>query len=126
MIEIFAYRNGGYYRLYVTGHADYHPGNDVVCAGVSALTGALLAYASRSPDCRHLRCFSERGTAFLACRGGLGTAFEAVAEGLSQIAASYPDHVRYTRLAAEGRPKNNAVTGPAAPAAGAVNVRKHA
>ena len=105
MIEVFAYRNGGYYRLYVTGHADYHKGNDVVCAGVSALVGALLSFAEKMPDCRHMRAFSTRGTAFLSCRGGLGSAFEAVADGLAQIAASYPAHVRYTRLAAERRGK---------------------
>ncbi len=94
MIEIYAYRKGGYYRLYVSGHANYHPGEDIVCAGVSALVGALVGYAKASPDCRHLRASMRSGEVFLCCRGGLGTGFDMIVGGLSRIAKTYPDHVR--------------------------------
>ena len=100
MIRVFAYRQGGYYRLFVTGHANYHAGEDIVCAGVSALCCSLAAYAKSSPNCRHLRCYVAPGEVFLACRGGLGAGFDTVVGGLAQIAASYPDHVRIE--AAEG------------------------
>ena len=93
MIRVFAYRKRGYFRLYVTGHADYNPGEDVVCAGVSALVGALLSFATKSRDCRHLRWSAHPGEVFLACRGGLGVGFDIVLAGLEQIAAGYPDHV---------------------------------
>lgn len=93
MIRVFSYRKGGYYRLYVTGHADYNPGEDVVCAGVSALVGALMRFAKTSPNCKHLRCHAAPGEVFLCCRGGLGTAYDAVIEGLRQIALQYPAHV---------------------------------
>ncbi len=93
MIEIYAHRKGGYYRLFVSGHANYHPGEDIVCAGVSALTGALVGYAKGSPECRHLRASVRPGEVFLACRGGLGKAFDVVLEGLRRIAAAYPEHV---------------------------------
>ena len=93
MIHIFAYRNGGYCRFYATGHANYRPGEDVVCAGVSALVGAMVAYAASNADCRHLRWSCAPGEAFLACRGGLGGVLDATLLGLSQIAAAYPDHV---------------------------------
>ena len=98
MIEVYLKRRGGYYRLYVTGHADYAPGHDIVCAGVSALTGALLALASTDGACRHLRTLARRGELFLCCRGGLGKAFEATALGLAGIARAYPGHVRVTTL----------------------------
>ncbi len=94
MISVFSHRKGGNYRLYVTGHADYAPGNDIVCAGVSALVGALVAYAGRSRECRHLRCRVSSGEVFLACRGGLGVSFDVTLGGLAAIAAAYPDHVR--------------------------------
>jgi uncharacterized protein YsxB (DUF464 family) len=98
VIEVFAYRHGGYYRLFVTGHAGYHPGEDIVCAGVSALTGALIGYAEQSRECRHLRSVLRPGEAFLAVRGGLGAGFDMVVQGLARIAAAYPDHVRVTAL----------------------------
>lgn len=94
MIEVFSHRNGGKYRVYVKGHADYAPGNDIVCAGVSALVGALVGYARKNSACRHLRCNVQPGEVFLSCRGGLGVGFDMIVGGLAAIAASYPDHVR--------------------------------
>ncbi len=93
MIRVFSHRCGGKYRLYVTGHAGYAPGNDIVCAGVSALVGALVQYAKANPACRHLRCNMQSGEVFLSCRGGLGAGFDMIVGGLAAIAASYPDHV---------------------------------
>ena len=94
MIRVFAYRKGGYTRFLASGHADYRPGEDIVCAGVSALVGALTAYAEASPACRCLRCTSRAGEVFLACRGGLDAALDLVLGGLCRIAAAYPDCVR--------------------------------
>lgn len=98
MIEVFAHRKGGYYRLYITGHANYQPGNDVVCAGVSALSGALASFAAENPHCRHLRCNLGKGELFLSCRGGLGNAWNAIIKGLCAIAESYPLHVQIKSL----------------------------
>ena len=94
MISVFSHRYKGNYRLYVKGHADFAPGNDIVCAGVSALVGALVAHAKKCPVCRHLRCRVQSGEVFLSCRGGLGVGFDVVVGGLAAIAAAYPDHVR--------------------------------
>ena len=93
MIRVYPYRKRGYYRLYVTGHADFNPGEDVVCAGVSALVCALLSFALQSADCKHLRHFAKKGEVFLSCRGGLGAAYDAVLLGLRRIAEQYPMHV---------------------------------
>lgn len=98
MIRVFAKRRGGYYRLFVEGHAGYAPGHDIVCAGVSALTGALLALASTQAECRHLRTHAAKGELFLCCRGGLGKAYDATLLGLYGIAAQYPGCVSITEL----------------------------
>ena len=94
MIRVYAKRTGARCRLFVEGHAAYQSENDIVCAGVSALTGALVRYAASSPACHHLRCYAKRGEAFLSCRGGLGVGFDIVLQGLCAIAEQYPAHVR--------------------------------
>ena len=94
MIEVYVERKGTRCRLYVVGHAAYAEGPDIVCAGVSALTGALLDYAERCGNCRHLRTSMERGRVFLSCHGGLGAAFDMTVQGLSAIAESYPQCMR--------------------------------
>ena len=33
-------------RITVTGHAQFNPGNDIVCAGISAITFQLLSYVA--------------------------------------------------------------------------------
>ena len=97
MIRVYADRRGSRCRLYVEGHAEFSKGPDVVCAGVSALVGALLRYTAASPACRHLRQSVQRGEVFLSCRGGLSTGFDIVLGGLRAIAEQYPDHVRIER-----------------------------
>jgi uncharacterized protein YsxB (DUF464 family) len=94
MIHVYADRRGSRCRLLVTGHAAYAKGPDVVCAGVSALVGALVEYAEHSAACRHLRRSVESGEVFLSCRGGLGVGFDMILTGLSAIAEAYPDHVK--------------------------------
>lgn len=80
--------------MYAHGHAEYHPGNDIVCAGVSALIGALAQYASKHPHYRHVRANMQKGDAFFACGAGGEDGFDMIVQGLAAIAAAYPDHVR--------------------------------
>lgn len=94
MIEVYSHRDGGKCRLYVKGHAEYCPGNDIVCAGVSALVGALTAYAKAHSHYRHVRCHMQKGDAFFACGGGAEDGFDMIVEGLAAIAAAYPNCVR--------------------------------
>ena len=94
MIRVYAERRGSRCRLFVEGHANFSKGPDVVCAGVSALVGALVSYAAESPACRHMRQSVRPGEVFLSCRGGLGAGFDMVLKGLSAIAECYPDCVR--------------------------------
>lgn len=94
MIHVYADRRGSRCRLYVEGHAGFAKGPDVVCAGVSALVGALLRYAATNSACRHMRQSVKKGEVFLSCRGGLATGFDIVLGGLRAIAEQYPDFVR--------------------------------
>jgi hypothetical protein len=69
MIRVYAERKGGRCRLFVTGHANEGKDRDAVCAGVSALTEALVLYADAAPACRHLRRSVRAGEVFFSCRG---------------------------------------------------------
>lgn len=91
MIRVWAHRQGERCRLYVTGHADGGEERHVICAGVSALTGALILYAAA--NCRHARYYMASGEVFLSCPK-LGDGFEVVLQGLREIAKTYPDQVR--------------------------------
>ena len=94
MIRVYANRAGARCRLFVEGHADYRQGEDIVCAAVSALTGALVAFAAESPACRHLRRIVRKGELFLSCRGGLGVGFDIMMRGLRAISEQYPECLR--------------------------------
>lgn len=62
----------------------------MICAGVSALAGALILYAAAS--CKNARYYMASGEVFLSCPS-LGEGFEVVLGGLCEIAKAYPDQV---------------------------------
>lgn len=99
MIEAYYSRTGDDYFLGVYGHAQYDAhGRDIVCAGVSAITFALLGFLnSHGDDIRSLDTRNKSGEAEITCTGNetIGTAFEMAAIGIAQIAAKYPDNVTY-------------------------------
>lgn len=47
MTEIRYLQKGEIVRISVNGHAMFNPGNDIVCAGVSAITYQMLACVSK-------------------------------------------------------------------------------
>lgn len=94
MIEVYARRRGERCTFFATGHAAKGDERDVVCAGVSALTSALIFHAVKT-SARYLRYTMASGQVFLSCHG-LGAAFDLVLTGLSAIAAGYPEHLRMT------------------------------
>ncbi|MBE6961274.1 MAG: ribosomal-processing cysteine protease Prp [Ruminococcaceae bacterium] len=94
MIHIYYAYEGKYHILRITGHAGYAPrGQDIVCAGVSAVTHALLAYM------RELRAVKkacgQSGELELLCHGCDEThaAFDMALAGYEAIAKAYPQHV---------------------------------
>ena len=90
MIRVYASRKGDHCRLLVTGHATGDTEQGVICAGVSALAGALALHAATLP---HARYHMAHGEVFVSCRG-LGDCFELVVKGLRAIAAAYPEQVK--------------------------------
>ena len=92
MIAVYADKRGEKYRLFVKGHAGVGEKASLVCAAVSALTGALLTYTRRSPRCWAKRLLENEGEIYLSCRGGLRGAFDMTLLALEVLAVSYPEN----------------------------------
>ena len=105
MIMVRYENDGVMCALSLDGHAGYAPsGDDIVCAGVSGITYALLGYLEGHREELPFLCYSaESGNVLVACKGGknVETAFEVAVTGLAQIAKKYPKHVTVT-IAADG------------------------
>lgn len=86
------------HTLVVAGHSRYAPyGNDIVCAGVSALVQALIGWVDDS-NCI-VDCISRddiNNEVIISCVGGkdVEAAFSVAYIGLEQIADSYPNHLQ--------------------------------
>ena len=97
MIEIVLSSQGEEHRLTMTGHADYCPGNDIVCAGASAIAYALLGYLHNAGE--HLgEMVEERvlpGDLRVDCLGDemVGECYKMALIGFLQLEAAYPDYV---------------------------------
>jgi uncharacterized protein YsxB (DUF464 family) len=100
MIEVKITRKDNVFRAVTSGHADYNPGNDIVCAAVSAmmfqlkgavenlLKGGVKKYDTVDGrfDIRYISDSQENG--FVA-----SVIFNTVVIGMLQIQATYPGHV---------------------------------
>ena len=93
MIRIRYHGDRDHHCLRIRGHAGYAPaGSDIVCAGVSALSLALLAYLRQTGEGDG----TERsGEMTLRCRRTEKTdgAVQTALTGYLQIAGTYPQHV---------------------------------
>ncbi len=96
MINIEYINRGKTHDLRITGHAGFSDcGNDIVCAGVSAITYTLLGYLADSDDVQTLAYTTDSGDCTVTCVGGdrVQTAFDMAVTGYQMIAFTYPDHV---------------------------------
>ena len=87
----------GEYTLRVTGHADFHPGCDIVCAAASTLVCTRAATLDAlDSDVTELRL--QPGDAAVAALSGPGvrTAFLMACTGFQQLADAYPENVQFT------------------------------
>ncbi|QNB46832.1 ribosomal-processing cysteine protease Prp [Thermanaerosceptrum fracticalcis] len=92
----------GFTGLKITGHAGYNPGNDPVCAGVSALGYALMGTLANIHGLEYIK--NEITTGSLEVRivpvrdegkkHAVNIVFETILIGLKQIALGYPNHVK--------------------------------
>lgn len=104
MIRVNYCREGDRHRLTVDGHAGYAPaGSDIICAGASAISFALLGYLQQC-DAEMTECDVSAGSLTVDCRGGerVAGAFDMALCGWLNIAANYPHHVD-VYIAAQGR-----------------------
>ena len=90
-------RNGDTHILSVNGHAGYaHKGEDIVCAGVSAIVYALIGWLeNNAEDTQFVSIDEGNGEVIVSCDGDdkTATAFYMAAIGIEQIANTYPAHV---------------------------------
>lgn len=85
----------GFYVLTARGHADFAPGNDIVCASISALLYALAGALQNLPH-GELQHREAPGDVMVFCKSGdraVYGAFLAAEVGLRQIAARYPENL---------------------------------
>lgn len=95
MIRVNYLREGERHRLSVQGHAGYAThGNDIVCAGVSGISYALLGYLYNI-DCNIAEFRADSGDLLIDVTGDQMTAgaFDMALVGYLQIAKKYPQHV---------------------------------
>lgn len=97
MIQVKYRTDGKAHSLVITGHAGYAEiGDDIVCAGVSAIVYTLLGWMENNDEeLEHKNVSIESGDVLIYCEGGekAATAFDMTAIGLEQIAQRYPDNV---------------------------------
>jgi len=92
----------GFVGCRIDGHAGYNPGNDIVCAAVSALGMALAGSLRAVRDLDIVRCecrggklrIETRPLAAAAEQAPVDAVYRTVYVGLKQVEAGYPQHVR--------------------------------
>ena len=93
MIHIHYHHDASHHHLHITGHAGYAPrGQDIVCAGISALAYGLLEYLRQSgAEARFSLC---PGALTIACADSPESrcAFDLALAGWRNIANTYPQH----------------------------------
>ena len=96
MTNVWYWRQNGRHHLYIIGHAGYAAaGEDIVCAGISAIGYALMGYLRSCPEAEDLRCSEESGRMILSCgeQTQVDAAFEMAVIGLALIERQYPQYV---------------------------------
>lgn len=83
-------------RIRVRGHAQYAPeGQDIVCAGVSALYETLVIHPLTMELPNEADEMWSEVDALSHCRSEMRPLFELIARGMEAISEEYPGHVRY-------------------------------
>lgn len=82
------------------GHAGFCPGNDIVCAGVSALVNTLGLRVLKEADTgmltdSYVRLNSGDSTVWYCGENRiLDEIFQTITDGLERIAENYPDYIK--------------------------------
>lgn len=106
MVTVEFYRdNHGFTAMDLKGHAGYNPGNDVVCAGISALAFALVGTLKNIQDISFTRLQYQNGVtveiepfADETEQAVVDAVFMTVLIGLKQIEKQYPNHIQVREM----------------------------
>ena len=95
MISVTYEKSGETRELRCSGHAWYNPGNDVVCAAVSALCGALIAtLLKHRDDFKSFLYEEDKGECRVICTGEAAAPyFEVTMVGLLKIEKEFPGYL---------------------------------
>lgn len=88
-------RDGEMHTLSVNGHAGYaEKGQDIVCAGVSAIVYALIGWLENNIE-TFASIDENNGEVVISCEGDerVEAVFYMAAIGIESIMNTYPDHV---------------------------------
>jgi len=97
-----------FYEFHSEGHSGLNPGNDIVCAGVSALSYALLGTLKNIQNLSVEHNIQDgnmsieiKSSENKAVHAIANTVFTTVYIGLKQLEISYPNHVKVNVLSEE-------------------------
>lgn len=93
MITITVQKSKKKIKINVDGHAHYHPGNDIVCAAVSALTFTLMQAVKDHNAEKTLECQSGKVHMVIHRTASVDAVTEAIIEGYNLISKNYPQNV---------------------------------
>jgi len=95
-------RDGKRYRVDITGHAGFNPGNDPVCAAISALAFTLMqrisdleaegAFHTYESDYQSGKVYVEAVAAWYG-KPEIESVFKTIITGFELIQAQYPDNL---------------------------------
>lgn len=106
MVTVEFYQDSqGFTAMNLKGHACYNPGNDVVCAGISALAFALVGTLKNIDGIAFTRLQYQDGVvveiepfADEETQAVVDAVFTTVLIGLKQIQKQYPENIRVKEM----------------------------
>src|SRR5574343_188032 len=105
VVSVVVKINKNSFSLKFSGHADYDPGNDIVCAGISTLFYTLLGALLNVKDKydKQITIFFSENQGLINCvfikskmlaKYQISIILDTVYLGMKQIELKYPDNVR--------------------------------
>ena len=94
MIEVRATDKGGYFTIQLDGHANFNPGNDVVCAAASTLIQTFAASAENGIGGASVSLIEfSSGKATVKIKGG-GALYRSCVLGFMMLEKAHPENVK--------------------------------
>lgn len=94
MIDIGVTVDEHFATMEIKGHADYNPGNDIVCSAVSAISMTLVGATRAIGQLIEYKAESGDFMADITINRDSRVILNAIIIGLLQIEKTYPDHVK--------------------------------